>query len=113
MASTVTTTAIPKEGDFSFISKEADRMAFEDMWSAISKTETWTQMVADPGPGGFAWSKAPHIVAIQAALVDRVGHSGASIAATMREMQRLAKIGWTAYVLERTRETGGTTTTIG
>ena len=113
MASTVTTTAIPKEGDFSFIRKEADRMAFEDMWSAITKTETWAQMGTDPGPGGFAWSKAPHIVAIQAALVDRVGHSGASIAATMREMQRLAKIGWTAYVLERTRETGGTTTTIG
>ena len=113
MTSTVTTTAIPKEGDFSFIRKEADRMAFEDMWSAISKTETWTQMATDPGPGGFAWSKAPHIVAIQAALVDRVGHSGASMASTMREMQRLAKIGWTTYVLERTRETRGTATAIG
>ena len=102
MASTVTTTVIPKEGDFSFIRKEADRMAFEDMWTAITITETWNQMAADPGPGGFAWSKAPHIAMIQAALVDRVGHSGASIAAAMREMQRLAKIGWTAYVLERT-----------
>jgi hypothetical protein len=101
MTSTMTTTELPKEGDFSFISKEADRMAFEDMWTAISKTEMWNQMATDPGPGGFAWSKAPHIVAIQAALVDRVGHSGASIAAAMREMQRIAKIGWTAYVLER------------
>ena len=88
-------------------------MAFEDMWSAITKTETWTQMATDPGPGGFSWSKAPHIATIQAALVDRVGHSGASMASTMREMQRLAKIGWTTYVLERTRETTGVTTTIG
>jgi hypothetical protein len=94
------TTSQYKEGDFSFISKEADRMAFEDMWSAITKTETWGQMGTDPGPGGFAWSKAPHIVAIQAALVDRVGHSGASMAAAMREMQRIAKIGWTTYVSE-------------
>ena len=102
-----------KEGDFSFISKEADRMAFEDMWTAITITEMWTQMATDPGPGGFSWSKAPHIATIQTALVDRVGHSGASIAATMREMQRLAQIGWTTYVLERTRDTGNPTTTIG
>jgi len=101
MASTSTSTQY-KEGDFSFIRKEADRMAFEDMWTAITITETWNQMAADPGPCGFAWSKAPHIVAIQAALVDRVGHSGASIAAAMRQMQRIAQIGWTTYVLERT-----------
>ncbi len=100
MASTKSKSTQYKEGDFSFIREEEDRMAFEDMWTAITKTETWTQMAADPGPGGFAWSKAPHIVAIQAALVDRIGHSGGSMASIMRQMQRLAQVGWTTYVTE-------------
>jgi hypothetical protein len=91
-----------QEGDFSFIRDEGDRMAFEDMWTAITKTETWAAMKEDPGPGpgGFAWSKAAHIATIQTALNDRVGHSGASMAGTMRVMQRLAKIGWTTFVSE-------------
>ena len=81
-------------------------MAFEDMWTAITITESWAAMAQDPGsepgsgPNGFAWSKAPHIIAIHSALNDRVGHSGASMAGTMRVMQRLAKIGWTTFVSE-------------
>ena len=89
-----------QEGDFSFIRDEGDRMAFEDMWTAITKTEMWTQMALDPGPGGFSWSKAPHIATIQTALNDRVGHSGASLAGVMRVMQHLAQIGWTTFVSE-------------
>jgi hypothetical protein len=92
-------------GDFSFEHDEQTRLAFEDMWIAITTTETWSAMVQDPGEGGFCWSRSPHIVAIHTALNDRVGHSGASLALTMRTMQRLARIGWDAFVAERTAST--------
>lgn len=76
------------------------RMSCEDMYEAITKANMWGEMKYDPGQGGFMFSGAEVVDRVSAVLNDRVGHSGASFGMTMRAMQRLARIGWEAWVAE-------------
>jgi RES domain-containing protein len=92
------TTIKEQEGDFSFIQDPMTRTAYEDMYAAITAANAWDEMKEDPGPSGFMWSTAPYVRRIHQALNDRVGHSGTSMAFTMRAMQQLARIGWSAFV---------------
>ena len=95
---------IPAEGDFSFIADEVERMVYEDLYTAITHAEAWTLLDVEPGPesGGFQFNVKPY-QAIYTALIkiDRVGHTGASLASAMRIMQILRRIGWPAFVKER------------
>lgn len=70
------------------------------MYAAITKAGAWDDMKADPGSGGFMYSGAAVVDRVSAVLNDRVGHSGASFGCCMRDMQRLARLGWAAWVAE-------------
>ncbi len=80
------------------IRDEMTRMAYEDMYVAITKAEAWSDMKKEPSNQGFMWSSDPHIGRIHGCLVDRVGHSGASMGCTMRAMQHLARVGWADFI---------------
>ena len=95
MTGTMTT-----EGDFSFIKDEMTRTAFTDAYSAIQKAEVWELVKAGPGDGGFMFGGNAIRERIKPFYVDRVGHSGSSYAFTFRAMERLASIGWPAFVAE-------------
>jgi hypothetical protein len=88
------------EGDFSFIRDDMSRTALSDAYSAIQKAEAWDLVKAGPGEGGFMFGGAAVRERIKPFYVDNVGHSGSSYAWTFRSMERLAKIGWTAFVAE-------------
>ncbi len=90
---------IPSPGDFSFIAEQSVRIMFEDAYKAITKADAWGFVRGDPGEGGFMFSKDPMSLIIQNHM-EYDGHSGASYGWTMRKMQRLAVIGWEAFVKE-------------
>ena len=98
------------------------RMAYEDMYAAITKADAWADIAKEPAGAGFLYSSDPrmeeiyaalnnrmshgrlragvlfsmdpYIGRIHAALNDRVGHTGASMRSTMRFMQQLALNGF-------------------
>jgi hypothetical protein len=86
------------KGDFSCIADENTRMAFEDMYDAITKAEAWADVAKEPAGQGFMWSRDAYLLRIEQHLKDRVSHSGGSYAATMRSMQHLARVGWDAFI---------------
>ena len=86
------------KGDFSCIADDNTRMAFEDMYDAITKAEAWADVAKEPVGQGFMWSTDDYLLRIEQHLNDRVGHSGGSYAATMRSMQHLARVGWDAFI---------------
>ena len=83
---------IVPSGDFSSVTDVSERMMYEDMHAAITKAEAWAWITQDPGEGGFMFNDSETSRRIAAALIDRVGHSGASYGFTMRAMQRLATL---------------------
>jgi hypothetical protein len=52
-----------------------------------------------PGEGGFMFSQHPMIGAISS-YMKYEGHSGASYAMTMRQMEFIAKNGWDSYLAQ-------------
>jgi hypothetical protein len=92
-------------GDFSFVN-EFERKMLEDAYRAVSVTESWDAMKADPGHGGFMFSNNEHMKPINAALKYHY-HSGASYAFTMRHMQLIAKNGWDVYVSDYIKANSG------
>lgn len=86
-------------GDFSFLKSTWSREMLSDAYKAVSETESWAIMKENPGSGGFMFSSDPRYKIIGNAM-KYDGHSGASYGMTMREMQRLATIGWDTYVNE-------------
>ena len=101
------------------------RMAYEDMYAAITEADAWADVAAEPRGAGFMCSSNPnmdqihaalnnrmahhrvrntevvsnpYIGRIHAALNDRVGHSGASMRSTMCAMQHLARVGWADFM---------------
>ena len=76
-------------------------MMLKDAYEAVSSTESWAIMAQDPGEGGFMFSSNPQYIPINNA-IKYDNHSGASYGMTMREMQRIATIGWDTYVNECT-----------
>ena len=92
---------MPAEGDFSFIQDTMELTMYKEMYDAITAAGAWTDMKAGPGDGGFMFSGAPVVAKVCAHLNDSVGHSGSSFGITMRNMQRLAQIGWSAWVAEK------------
>jgi hypothetical protein len=85
-------------GDFSFIASNMDRIMYEDMYTAVSKADAWEEIKADPGEGGFMFGAQDLVSRISSHLDDRVGHSGASFAYTLRVMQAIARQGWQTFV---------------
>ena len=73
-------------------------MMFEDMYAAVTKAEAWGEIKVDPGYGGFMFGAQALVSRISGHLEDRVGHSGASFAYTLRVMQMIARDGWLRFV---------------
>ena len=85
-------------GDFTFINDDLTKDMLEDMYKAITETNTWEYVKADPGDGGFMLS-GPHPFD---GAIKNMDHSGASYAMTVRDMQYIARHGWDKYVSDTT-----------
>ena len=69
-----------------------------DAYDAVTKADMWEylRLASTPGPDGFMLSPAIELAAINAEMTYG-GHSGASYAWTMRQMEAIAKKGWETY----------------
>jgi len=88
---------IPDFGDFN---GHSDKRMLTNMCDAISELNLWSWLSTfTPEVGkGFMWSGASQINQIgRHPKVDSDGHSGASFAWCMRNMEVIAKEGWNAY----------------
>jgi hypothetical protein len=90
------TTTYPAPGDFAWMKNKADADMLADMWAAVTKADAWDFVRGDPGDGGFMFSGHNKISAIMSH--SKVGHSGASMAITLRAIQAIARDGWDAFV---------------
>lgn len=86
------------EGDFSFIKDNHSKSMLEDAYKTITDLELWDWMKSyTPEEGkGFMFSNHENITKIGQTMT--TGHSGASFAWTMRNMEGIAKDGWEFYV---------------
>lgn len=82
-----------------------DKVMFSDAYNAIDSVKGgWDFMKYDePGEGGYMFGKSKNRKlreAVDDAITkaDSMGHSGGSYAMTMRNMQYIAKHGWTKFI---------------
>ncbi len=82
--------------DLGFTTHEA--MMLNDAYDAITKAEMWEYMrlPSTPGKDGFMFCTDIELAHINAAMTYQ-GHSGASYAWTMRQMEAIAKGGWQEF----------------
>ena len=103
-------------GDFSFISDypeykgtgygtKSDKIMFSEAYKSIdSVKEVWNFMRNDePSEGGYMFgkskdSKKRYEIDYAMTKNDSLGYSGSSYAITMRNMQYIAKHGWTKFI---------------
>ena len=88
---------VPAPGDFSFVKDKETQIMFNDAYQAITKADAWDYMKTDPGKDGYMFTQSDILAKINTKMTYD-GHSGASYGWTMRVMQRLARIGWEAFV---------------
>ena len=69
-----------------------------DAYAAVDKADLWDylRLPSTPGKDGFMFSSAIELAMINAHMTYG-GHSGASYAWTMRQMEAIAKEGWDVY----------------
>ena len=69
-----------------------------DAYEAVTKADMWEylRLPSTPGKDGFMFNSAIELAAISAEMTYQ-GHSGASYAWTLRQMEAIAKGGWTAW----------------
>ena len=92
-----------QEGNFLFISNEQQRKMLHDAYQATLEVNGGLEeMKKDPGINGYIFSKPS---AIRKEIDERLMqmetgsyHSGCSYAFTMRQVQAIARLGWSAYV---------------
>jgi len=89
-------------GDFSFMEDQDNIKMLENMFEAITVTETWENLKGFiPGDGGFMFCKKPDwLLQIHKAIGDNDCHSGSSYGWTMRCMNYIAKHTWDNFVLK-------------
>lgn len=103
-------------GDFSFIldcpnyngtgyGTKSDMTMFSDAYKAIDSVKGGWEFMRDdePGEGGYMFGKSQNRklreqIDDAIAKADSLGHSGGSYAMTMRNMQYIAKHGWTKFI---------------
>lgn len=78
-----------------FDTTEAEMLS--DAYDAITRKILWQYFrhPSTPGPDGFMFNSAIELAILATEL--KVSHSGASFAWTMRQMEAIAKGGWTPY----------------
>ena len=88
------------EGNFSIFShmKEYEQQALQNMYNVISNNNLWNFMKKDPPINtGYAFWSTPELSIISKG-TEQDGHSGCSFSWALRNMQYIAKHGWTKYV---------------
>jgi hypothetical protein len=88
--------------DFNFIGDESMRKMVSNGYKAIDELELWQwmNMYTPDDNSGFIWSNHPNmnrIIQKMESLADAPGHSGASFAVTMRQLEYIAKNGLDKY----------------
>jgi hypothetical protein len=70
----------------------------QDAYDAVTKANMWEylRLPTTPGKDGFMFNADIELSAITASMT-YTGHSGASYAWTMRQMEAIAKLGWAGY----------------
>ena len=86
-------------GDFSFISDEYEKKILTNMYRAVEADRVWDYIKNGPSGGSFMFSEeaSERLSGVSKAVEDD-GHSGASFACSLREIQFIARHGWDAYV---------------
>jgi hypothetical protein len=80
------------------------RSELHAMYEAITELKLWKEVAKDPGPKGFMFSSEKYIEQIgNHPKVEKCGHSGATHAYAMRQMQQLARDGWSKYYETHTK----------
>ncbi len=88
-------------GDFSFIKDEMWRETLTHDYKCITP-ECWEALRNHDETASFLWETHGRIWdSIRSKMYD--GHSGASMALSLREMESIAKNGWDDYVLKQKR----------
>jgi hypothetical protein len=79
-----------------YTQQEAEMLA--DAYQAVTKADMWEylRLPSTPGKDGFMFSSDIELAAINSEMTYS-GHSGASYAWTLRQMEAIAKGGWEAY----------------
>ena len=89
------------EGDFSFINDKMSKTMAEDTYKAVSKTEGGWEFLKTYTPEegkGFMFSSHEMLDRISANMELHDQHSGSSYAWCMRQVECIAKKGWSSYV---------------
>jgi hypothetical protein len=87
-------------GRFSDLGFDSNDVAMlDDAWAAVTKAEKWGYL-KEADIGSFMFGNYPEVEAINKHMAYG-GHSGFSYGWTMRQMEGIAKHGWTAYVASR------------
>jgi hypothetical protein len=82
--------------DATMLSDAYDAITVADLWEYFRRPST-------PGKDGFMFSSDPELSALSARMMFK-GHSGASFAWTLRQMESIAKDGWEPYANRRRME---------
>ena len=86
-------------GDFSFIKENDTRVIIEDAYNAVSNTEGGWEFIKTFVPKrGFMYADDPKLSEISHKMKMHDDHSGVSYAWTMRQIEYIAKNGWSNYV---------------
>ena len=82
--------------DLGFSTSDATMLA--DAYEAVTAADLWEYLArpSTPGPDGFMLASDIELTAISSRMMFK-GHSGASYAWTLRQMEYIAKGGWEPY----------------
>ena len=86
-------------GDFSFIQNNMFKHVIQNAYTYVNNNNLWEffKTYTPEHDKGYMFSKHPTLDQISTAL-DKDGHSAASFALTMRNMQLIANNDWNTYV---------------
>ena len=92
---------LPRRGDFSFISDNRTRDALQSAFTVCERTPgAWNLLLPEPPSGSFAFDNREQMNSLTNEINNeyRAGHSGGSMAFTLRNMQGIARLGWDQWV---------------
>jgi|Laugrespbdmm15sn_2_1035079.scaffolds.fasta_scaffold108386_1 hypothetical protein len=99
---------LPKNPSFDFVKSDEERMFLISAYSAIGDSELWNWLKTyDPDLSrGFMFTTCPELDRLRDSLNNdpvNYNHSGSSYGMTMRQMQYIAKNGYSKYRTEYIR----------
>lgn len=96
MQTSVQSITEPAAGDFGFVDDPEAAKMLKNAYDAVTAEGLWPFLRAKSSGQPFMCWDAPELRALEKHM-DPMGHSGASFAYTMRQMECIAKMGWRTY----------------